>query len=209
MAFNQYQSSKSFFLPLFFWLFVICFLSLSGLFLMDFLGIYPIKQYFSSYLGFLTDSNSLKYVSHDDPLLLEKERVGKRELSVKLYKQELVRREVTLAQRQLELEQLSNELTEQRKKQAEREDQFLKQSRRYEDENFNLRQNAQYLLEMSPQNAVARLQTMEDPILIANLRMAETIAQETNQNSSVAVWLSLLPADQASRILKKMQIPNN
>jgi flagellar protein FlbB len=104
---------------------------------------------------------------------------------------------------------MANEINEQQRNQLEREAQFIKQNERYLDETANLRQNADYLLAMPPRDAVDRLQDLEDAVLIAHLRMAEQITSEANGMSMVPVWLAMLPADQAARIIKKMQLPSN
>lgn len=206
MSYDRYQRG-GFISSLLLWFTIIFLLSGVGFFLLDIMGVYSLRPHIAPYLEWTGFSKTIDPYSQTDPLLLERERIEKRELAVQLQQQEIVKTELVLARRHLELEEMANELTEQQRNQQERETQFVEQYERYDNENANLRQNAEYLLAMSPQNAVARLSDMDDVVLIAHLRMAEQITTEANQASMVPVWLSLMPAEQSARVLKKMQLP--
>ena len=71
-------------------------------------------------------------------------------------------------------------------------------------ERVNLRQNAQYLTGMPPQNAVDILLNMDDQDVIDTLRMVEEIAQEEGSTSIVSYWMSLMPSDRAAVLQRKM-----
>jgi flagellar protein FlbB len=57
---------------------------------------------------------------------------------------------------------------------------------------------------MQPQNAVAILVASDDQNVIDILRRTEEIAAETGASSMVAYWLSLMPAERAAQIQRKM-----
>ena len=57
---------------------------------------------------------------------------------------------------------------------------------------------------MRPEAAVAILLAMEDQLAIDVLRRVDEIAEEEGKNSMVPYWLSLMPADRAATIQRKM-----
>ncbi|MBQ5780817.1 MAG: flagellar protein FlbB, partial [Spirochaetaceae bacterium] len=74
----------------------------------------------------------------------------------------------------------------------------------YANRDANVAQNVKNLTGMAPQNAVAILVAMDDQDVIDILRKTEEIATQTGTSSMVAYWLSLMPAERAAVIQRKM-----
>jgi flagellar protein FlbB len=65
-------------------------------------------------------------------------------------------------------------------------------------------QNSAYLVGMPPDKAVKILLAMEDQDVIDLMRVTEELAAEAGEASLVAYWLSLMPADRAAALQRKM-----
>ena len=65
-------------------------------------------------------------------------------------------------------------------------------------------QIANYINGMPPEKAVANLLEMDDQDIIDVLRAVEEMAKKANKASSVAFWFSLMPANRAADIQRKM-----
>ena len=57
---------------------------------------------------------------------------------------------------------------------------------------------------MAPQNSVSILLAMDDQVVIDVLRKVEEIAKRTGTASMGSYWLSLMPAERAAEIQRKM-----
>jgi flagellar protein FlbB len=141
----------------------------------------------------------------DDELLsLDAERLAVRLEAQELRSMELDRREADLFTRQGEIEQMAGELEERQKALDERENSINAQAQDAEDKQRNVEQYARYLNGMPPERAVGIITAMNDQDAIDVLRMTETIAQAEGTNSIVAYWLSLMPAERAAELQRKM-----
>ena len=70
--------------------------------------------------------------------------------------------------------------------------------------NVNIEQIAANLNGMRPAAAVDILVAMDDQTVIDVLRKVEEIAKEKGTSSLVSYWLSLMPAERAAEIQRKM-----
>ena len=73
-----------------------------------------------------------------------------------------------------------------------------------EERGANILQIAKYINSMAPAKAVDNLLQMDDQDIIDVLRAVEAIAKKANKTSSVAYWFSLMPANRAADIQRKM-----
>ena len=73
-----------------------------------------------------------------------------------------------------------------------------------ENRRVNLQQNSEYLLGMPPKSAVPILLKMDDMEIIDIFRITEEKAKTTGELSVVSYWLSLMPADRAAALQRKM-----
>ena len=86
----------------------------------------------------------------------------------------------------------------------EREKTFNNEKEKYDKKEVNIVQIAANLEGMQPKNAVEILSAMDDQLVIDVLRKVEERARANNTSSMVAYWLSLMDANRAATIQRKM-----
>jgi len=158
----------------------------------------PLAQYLP---GFLQRGELVE----EDPLLLDREVLGKREqvLEAKTRNLELLSRD--LDERENMLNEREAKLSEEAKRLEEQEKVLSQDQRQYDNYRDNIRRQAQYFVSMPPRKAVERLQEMEDLLVIDILREIDRRAEETGTQSIVPYFLSLMePPDRAAAIQRKM-----
>jgi flagellar protein FlbB len=172
----------------------------------DYLGIIDAKTTFAPVLRWVGIEARTTETDVDNPLLLESERLAKREAALSLLQDELRRLEATLAEREQEIERREEELAEWERELVQREKSLSDTLRGVENRNAVLERISQDLTSMPPDDAVAILAEYDDQLLIDTLRVTERLAQEAGELSLVSVWLSRLPADRAAAIQRKMTL---
>ncbi|WP_020612479.1 periplasmic-type flagellar collar protein FlbB [Sediminispirochaeta bajacaliforniensis] len=178
----------------------------SGLLWFDYLGLIQVKPLFAPVLHMVGVDvpEEPPEAQNLDTLMLEKERLAKQLEALDIRDEELDRRESGLDTREAEIEQKLEVLQERENGLKEQENSFNQRLKLYENKRANLRQAAQYYVGMPPQQAVDRLLEMDDQDVIDILRTVEEIAQESGEASTVSYWLSLMPADRAAVLSRKM-----
>lgn len=181
-------------------------LAFGGLLWFDYLGLIQVKPFFAPVLA-LVGLDVPEKPPEDgelDTLMLEKERLAKQLEALDIRTEELDLREEELAIKEAEIGQQLEVLAERQKELEDQEKTFNQRLKQYENIRANLRQAAQYYVGMPPQQAVDRLLEMEDQNVIDILRTAEEMAQEAGGDSIVSFWLSLMPAERAAVLSRKM-----
>jgi flagellar protein FlbB len=144
----------------------------------------------------------------DDPLLLDRERLAKDREAVAQIRADLDKRERELKTMDDRSKELREQLAEKEKALQEREKSFNERLQAFENRRVNLVQNARYLVNMPPEKAVAMMMAMtNDTDVIDILRTAEENASASGEQSIVAYWLSLMPPERSSAIVRKMGRP--
>ena len=177
-------------------------IALGGLVWFDYLGVIDARQTLAPLFRLIGREEVV--VDAEDPLLLEKERLAKQIEALSLRSEELSSRERQLEEREAELTQKIEQMQRREEALDDREKVFNERLEAFENRRDNLRQNAEYLVGMPPQNAVKILLEMEDQYVIDLFRMAEEQARSAGETSLVAYWLSLMPADRAATLQRKM-----
>lgn len=177
-------------------------LVLGGLVWFDYLGVIDARRTLSPVFSLV--GRRTAPVDGEDPLLLDKERLAKQLEALAVRSEELDNWDKQLAARQLEVDQMVETLAEREGAVEDREKVLNDRLRAYENRVANLRQNSSYLVGMPPENAVKILLAMEDQDVIDILRVTEQQAAEGGEVSLVAYWLSLMPADRAAVLQRKM-----
>ena len=185
-------------------LILILILLIGGSLWFDYLGLLNVKEILAPATRMVGISAPEKLENEDDLLLLDKERLTKREEAIRLQQEALITEGVELEKMELEVQQKLEMLEEKEKALAEQEKSFNERVKQYENKKANLRQSAEYFNGMPPERAVERLLEMEDQDIIDILRTSEEMAAESGESSVVAYWLSLMPSDRAARISRKM-----
>jgi len=183
-------------------LLLVAVLVLGGLVWFDYLGIVDAQAFLAPVFTMIRGEKIV--VDAEDPLLLEKERLAKQLEALSIRSEELNAWEQELEANRAEVSQMMEQLEEREKTVEDREKVFNERLLAFENRRVNLRQNADYLVGMPPENAVKILLQMEDQDVIDIFRMTEEQAQAAGEVSLVSYWLSLMPPDRAAVLQRKM-----
>lgn len=188
--------------------FLVLILCVCGLLWFDYLGVLQIKRYFAPVyrlIGLQTQT-SVSATAATASLFsdIDEDRLAKRLEALSIRTQELDKREQDIQLTEQKNNQVAQELEDRRLSQEEREKTFNNTVKKYDDREVNVIQNVQNLTGMQPQNAVNILVAMDDQDVIDILRKADEIAAAEGSASMVAYWLSLMPAERAAQIQRKM-----
>jgi flagellar protein FlbB len=179
-------------------------LALGGIIWFDYLGVVDAKSMISPVYQLLGLGKRSAVASADDPNLLDRERLAKQQDAIVLNRQDLDAREAALAAKEKQLNQLGQDLND-RQAALEAQQKALNDARKaIEDRRVNLDQNAIYLTSMAPSNAVAILAKQDDQYVMDTFRTVEAQAKKAGTDSLVPIWLSLMPADRAATLQRKM-----
>lgn len=183
---------------------LIAILSLGGLLWFDYLGLMDVRERLRPVFSLFGLETPEEIEDPGTELLLDQARIDKLYEELDRREEALNERETSLDGIQEELVQMAQALEEKEQALTDREKSFNEIVKQYENKSANLRQAAQYFSGMPPEAAVERLVEMDDQDVIDILRMTERLAEEAGQASVVAYWLSLMPADRAAVLNRKM-----
>jgi flagellar protein FlbB len=188
-------------------LFLIIILALGGLLWFDYLGIIHAKSVFAplyKVLGMKPQTSSTAVTVKPLNSDIDQDRIDKQREALQLYKEELDKRDTDLSASEKRNEQIATELAEREKTQEDREKTFNNTVKKYDDKEVNIEQIAANLNGMQPKAAVNILLAMDDQMVIDVLRKVEEIAAANGTSSLGSYWLSLMPAERAAEIQRKM-----
>lgn len=186
-------------------LLLIIILVLGGLFWFSYLGLINARGLFSpvySWFGLKTPAGVASPADADADL--DADRYAKRLIALDVRSQELDKKEADVTAREKEAAQVSQELDDRLSIIEEKEKSFKQMITERDMREVNIDQIARYINGMPPEKAVANLLQMDDQDIIDVLRAVEAIAKKANKTSSVAYWFSLMPANRAADIQRKM-----
>lgn len=186
---------------------LIIIMALGGLLWFDYLGVVHVKSVFSPLYKVLgKEPQSSVTATSSNPIVadLDQDRINKQREAIELRTEELDKRENEITQKEQLNEQIASELTNREKSQEEREKTFNQTVKQYDDKNVNIEQIAANLNGMRPEAAVNILVAMDDQTVIDVLRKVEEIAARNGTSSMGSYWLSLMPAERAAEIQRKM-----
>jgi flagellar protein FlbB len=171
----------------------------------DYLNVVDAKTLLAPLYRFMGREGRSTNTLEDDALLsLDAERLAIRLEALELRSLELEKQEQDLQSRRGEIEQMAQALEERQKSLDERENSFNALVQAAETKSNNVEQVARYLTGMPPQQAVGIIVEMEDQDTIDVFRKAEELAQAEGTASIVSYWMSLLPAERAAELQRKM-----
>lgn len=188
-------------------LMLIIIMALGGLLWFDYLGVVHVRTVFSPLykaLGKTPQTSATATSSAPIVADLDQDRINKQLEAIEIQKQELDRREEDIAVKEKLNEQIASELSSREKSQEDREKTFNQTVKQYDDKNVNIEQIASNLNGMPPQASVNILLKMDDQTVIDVLRKVEEIAAREGTASMGSYWLSLMPAERAAEIQRKM-----
>jgi flagellar protein FlbB len=180
-------------------------LAAGGLVWFDYLNVIDAKALLSPAFRLVgLEPRSQPPASPDDLISLDAERLAIRLEALDLRNRELEKTAQDLEARRGEIEQMAQELEERQKALDERENSFNATVEAADVKTRNIEQSARYLTGMPPDQAVGIITAMDDQDAIDIFRMTEEIAGREGTTSIVSYWLSLLPAERAAELQRKM-----
>jgi flagellar protein FlbB len=185
-------------------LLLIVLLSAVGLLWLDILGLVDVRTMALPVLKMVGLTTNERTINAEDPLLLDRERLIKREQSLTLLQEELGLATVDLKKQNDDVLQKQNALAEQQKALEDQQNSFNEAVKAADDKKANLVQNSKYLTNMPPKTAVEILLKMEDQDLIDLFRVTEELAKANGTASIVSAWLAKFPPERAAAIQRKM-----
>lgn len=185
---------------------LIAILGLGGMLWFDYLGLMNVRERLYPVFSFFGLGTPAEVEDSGSALLLDEARLDKLYEELDRREESLTEYEEGLSDKEEELLQMAEALEEREQALEDREKSFNEIVKQYENKSANLRQAAEYFSGMPPESAVERLVEMDDQDVIDILRMTERLAQEAGEVSVVSYWLSLMPADRAAVLNRKMLI---
>lgn len=188
-------------------LLIIIILVLGGLLWFDYLGVVHVKSIFSPvYKAAGKEPQTSSTSTQTKPLVknLDEDRLNKQKEALTIQLEELEKREADIISAEQLNAQIAEELAERQKNQEEREENFKLIVEKYDTKNVNIEQIANTLNGMRPEAAVDILVAMNDQDVIDILRKVEEMAAAEGKASMVAYWTSLMPAERAAQINRKL-----
>ena len=179
-------------------------LAFGGLVWFDYLGLINVRQTLAPLLSLVGVGAQSKIQNPQGPLLLERMRLTKETQALDLKNQQLTKRATDITKQEAQIKQKMAALAEQEKALQQQQKSFNQTVKQYDNRSANLRAVATNLLSMPPPTAAKQLEAMSDQNVIDILREADAIAAGNGQSSIVPYWLSLMPADRAATISRKM-----
>ena len=137
---------------------------------------------------------------------LDNDRFAKRLESLDVRIEELDKRESDIREQEENNAQIAQELQDRQTAQEEREKTFNNEKKKYDDIQVNIAQIAANLEGMDPKKAVAIMEEMDDQLLIDVLRKVQERAEANKVSSMVPYWLSLMKAERAATINRKLSV---
>ena len=172
-----------------------------GLWLLNILGVVNLTQ-LTNNIRALNPLSSAR-IDATDQLLLDKERIAKRESAVARVENDIARRERNVAFRENQLEAQQQELQDYETQIDEREKTLNSSQQRFENRRAVIEENLGVLRAMRPEEAVQILEGYDDQLLVDTFVVEEELADRDNRLSLVAVWLSRLPSERAAAVQRK------
>ena len=192
-------------LKILFLILLIVVLIMAGIFWFDRIGILdyrkvagPLSQYLPAFM------QRGEEPVEEDEFLLERSFLEKQEQRLQDMANDLDRREQELDERTLAMNEQEAKLTEEAKRLEEQEKVLSEAQRQYDNYRDNIRKQAEYFSSMPPRDAVERLQKLEDLLIVDILREIDKRAEETGTQSIVPYYLSLMDAERAASVQRKM-----
>jgi flagellar protein FlbB len=191
-------------LKILFLLLLILVILLGGTYWFDHLGLIDYKDLIGPFVKYLPSFLNRGESAGEDPLLLEKEFIIKKEEMLEEKMMILERKEQQLETRELTLQESEAKLKEDIARLEEEKKLLSEKLREYDNYRENIRKQAGYFTAMPPQAAVERLAQLDDLLAIDILRQIDSEAAEEGRMSVVPYYLSLMNPEKAATLQRKM-----
>ncbi|MDD5065763.1 MAG: hypothetical protein PHF84_01825 [bacterium] len=182
------------------------FLIVSGVIWLDFLGLINIRGRIFPYLSRIPGLNYIMPNRTEDPFLLAQEEYKKQELSRKLEGDKLNELDSRLKGKELKLRDKETALLRMEDQLKQKEKALDKKYQDKETYKQKINQQAKYFVSMKPDEAVKRLQNMNDLLVIDILKEIEQQAVSQGKQSIVPYFFSLMDPAKSAVIQRKMTV---
>ena len=183
---------------------LIFFITVFGLFWLDYIGLVNISSRVNSLRG---EPALVTEAADDEPSLVEREEFEKEKGRFMERVEDLDKREALIAEREKEFESQKEKLGEIRKGLDLEKKKFEQEKNRYAGYRQNVRVLAGKMVNMPPEDSVTIMLNWEDPLIIDVLRQIDADAEEAGRSSITPYIMKLMSekkAERASRILYLM-----
>lgn len=191
-------------LKIFLLILLIAVLLVGGAVWFDYLGVFDAKEQLAPVTSLLGIGSPEVLENENLPIVLDRERMNMQSEALDLKRDELDTRDREIELAEAEILQKLTELEEREKALDEKEQSLNEALNIYSNKKTNLEQNASYLGNMPPQDAVDIMLAMDDLDVVDVLRTSERLAVQAGTNSLVAYWLSLMPPERGASIQNLM-----
>jgi flagellar protein FlbB len=186
-------------------LFLILILVAAGIFWFDFLHIIDARTILAPIYRLIgMEGRTQPDLPDGGQLNLNDERYAILLEALELRTMENDRWETDIKNRQSQIEQMAQELETRQQALEDQEKSLIAGLSEAENRDRNVEQIARYLINQPPQAAAGILVAMDDQDIINVLRKTDEIAQAEESSSIVPFWLTLLPAERAAELMRKM-----
>ncbi|MFW6138149.1 MAG: periplasmic-type flagellar collar protein FlbB [Spirochaetota bacterium] len=191
-------------LKILFLILLILVIILGGIYWFDHLGLINYKNIVGPFSRYLPGFMKKGQVVEEEPSLLEKEFLEKREQLLADRSQDLEELQKKLEKKELELNEMETRLKEEKRALEESKKVLSEKMREYDNYKENISKQARYFISMPPEDAVERLARMDDLLVIDIFRQMDKIAEEEGRVSMAPYYLSLMDPEKAAVIQRKM-----
>ena len=179
-------------------------LVVSGLLLLDVLGLINLQRAVYPVLRGVPGLGAAVPRNLDDPFLLSREERKKEKYTLQMLEEKLKKKEGELARKEQELKTESDKLVLLKDEIEMMRKDYAEQKKKDSDYKKNIALQASYIESMRPEDAVDRLAEMDDFTVIDIFREMERRATQEGNVSLVSRLLTLFPPARASTIQRKM-----
>jgi hypothetical protein len=165
----------------------------------DYLGVYDIRTWIQDKLHIQRERRV------ESPYLLRERELEKREEAIDVHRGELDRKELALAAKEQEIERREQGVVADAERVTQREKNLIEKKKRADSYDGKVKDLAGKIVQMRPEEAVARLGGLgEDLLIIDVLRRIDQNAAGEGKMSVVPYYFSLMDQATASRLMRKM-----
>ena len=186
----------------FFLIILIIFVSVVGIFWLDYIGLVNMNKLFRSYSPI--GAPSVLETAGDEPSLIEKEEFEKEKEKLAERIEELDSREARIVQAEKDIEKEKEKLEEIRKGLELEKEKIEKEKSTYSGYKRNVEDLAQKIYNMRPEEAIQIILNWDDPLIIDVFRQMDADAADEGRASITSYLISRMPNERASRIMYLM-----
>lgn len=186
-----------------FYLIILLFFSIgAGIFWFDYINLIDVNQYIQKISG--KEPDSVLYASDDEPSLIQLQEFEKQKQLLQERTAELDRRQALLEEQEKSLETELEKIDEIKKGLELEKKKLEDEKNKYSEYQENVKDLANKIQNMPPEQAVQIMIQWDDPLIIDVLRQMDRNAEEAGTSSITSYLISLMPKEKAGRIMYLM-----